>query len=139
MSAYNLRLYRQTFHGIRNVLYPLVRDGVARVPPMQGPVTGLPAPVGICPASTLKAMGLHAPYKLRGGDGDNARARVLDALRRTGEVVFAASVERAARDDHHGDALDSFVAAFAAFRAMKGGVAPRGDGGEYAVEGYVYV
>jgi hypothetical protein len=65
---------------------------------------------------------------------------VLVALRRTGEINFTGAIERAARDDSHGDALDSVVAAFAAFRALRSGLAPGGgDGDNYNVEGYVYV
>jgi hypothetical protein len=108
--------------------------------PKQEPVPGLPVPVEICPALTLKAMGQYDPYKLKGVGGDTARARGLDALRRTGDVAISASVERAARDDSHGDSLDSVVAAFAAFRALRGGFAISGEGGEeYSTEGYVYV
>ena len=68
-SAYNLRLYRQTYYGIRDVLRPLVLGRLACVLPMQ-PVQHHSAwLIEICPASTLKAfarqsrLDLSAPYK----------------------------------------------------------------------------
>jgi hypothetical protein len=53
-SPYNLRLYRQTYFGISNVLRPLVAKGLVRVLPMQRPKEGKPWVLEICPASTLK-------------------------------------------------------------------------------------
>jgi hypothetical protein len=35
LSPYNLRLYKQTYYGIRNILYPLITTGLACAPPMQ--------------------------------------------------------------------------------------------------------
>ncbi len=62
-SAYNLRLYRQTYYGIRDVLHPLVRDQLACVLPMQSALPGKPWILEICPASTLKRKGLYSSYK----------------------------------------------------------------------------
>ncbi|GAF97778.1 unnamed protein product, partial [marine sediment metagenome] len=41
-SPYNLRLYRQTYFGIRDVLHPLVRDHLAYVLPMQSALPDRP-------------------------------------------------------------------------------------------------
>lgn len=53
-SVYNLRLYRQTYFGIRDVIAPLLRAGAAWFPPMGHRLPGKPCVVEICPASTLK-------------------------------------------------------------------------------------
>jgi hypothetical protein len=60
-SPYDVRLYRQIFFGIRDVLAPLVRDDAARVLPLQSPVPGKACLLEICPASTLKRFHLYAP------------------------------------------------------------------------------
>jgi hypothetical protein len=61
--VYNLRLYRQTFYGIRDVLGPLMRTGSVSVLPMQPADPQKSWVVEICPASTLKSKGLYVPYK----------------------------------------------------------------------------
>ena len=73
-SAYNLRLYRQTYFGIADVLLPLVDSAVASVVPMQPPVPGKVLLAETCPASLLKSLGLYTPYK--GHD-----SQLLDARR----------------------------------------------------------
>src|SRR5205823_2299832 len=53
-SAYNLRLYRQTYAGITGLLAPLVEAGAIRVLPMQAATEGSPRLLEVCPASALK-------------------------------------------------------------------------------------
>ncbi|MBW2030983.1 MAG: hypothetical protein JRH06_14420 [Deltaproteobacteria bacterium] len=62
-SPYNLRIYRQTYYGIREILYPLVRDNLASIIPMQSEEEGQPRVMEICPAATLKREGLYGRYK----------------------------------------------------------------------------
>lgn len=63
---YNLRMYKQTYFGIRDLLAPLVCRDLVRVVPMQKHDPALPTVVEICPASTLKANGLaDTHYKKR--------------------------------------------------------------------------
>ncbi len=52
--VYNLRLFRQTYFGLRDLLAPLVRGRRVRVLPMQRAAAGIPSILEICPASTLK-------------------------------------------------------------------------------------
>lgn len=140
--AYNLRLYRQTYHGIRDLLAILVTRGGASVLPMQEPRPGTPLVIEICPASTLRGWfpGLREPYKGRTSSHRRARARILRALEATGIVrVDGAVVKRSALVDPGGDALDSFLAAFAAFQAARTEFATPGRGQKlYRLEGYVY-
>jgi len=142
-SPYNRRLYRQTYYGIRDVLAPLVRDQLACVLPMQRKSPNRPWLFEICPASTLKRMGLRQPYKGRnkGSDRKAIRAHILAGIEKTGVVLIKPSALRSTiLDEPDGDALDSVIAAFATFRAFRSLVHATVPGtGTYALEGYVYV
>jgi hypothetical protein len=144
-SPYNLWIYRQTFHGIRDLLAPLVRDDVARVLPMQEAATGKPSILEICPASTLKRFGteigrdLYKPYKGRQPERRAHRRRVLATLEEHGVVLSSRQLRPAVVSDPEGDALDAIVAAFGTFRALRHPEYPRPEWHPlYATEGYVY-
>ena len=125
-SAYNLRLYRQTWAGIRHVLHPLIEHDRARIIPIQEPLSGKPIIAEICPASTLKAEDLYVPYKGRGEDLRRARESILKDMTRRG---LLSPVRGRLRDvilnNTGGDALDSVLSAIAAARIED--AAPRGD------------
>ncbi len=72
-SAYNLRLYRQTYDGIRNILHPLITQDLARAIPTQQPVDGKPVLAEACPASLLKAEHLYPSYKGPSAEAAGAR------------------------------------------------------------------
>ena len=116
-AAYNLRLYRQTYWGIREVLYPLIADDAARVIPMQTPRAGALVVAEICPASTLKRDGLYGSYKGRGPKLRAARSSIVErlierkALKKPGESLLSQLL-----DDPEGDALDAVLAAIGAAR-----------------------
>lgn len=115
--AYNLRLYRQTWAGIRHVLYPLVEHHNARVIPMQKPLKGRPLLAEICPASTLKAEGLYVPYKGRGDGLRAARADILRSVTRRGLLApVRGTLRETILDNTGGDALDAVLSAIAAAR-----------------------
>ena len=139
-SPYNLRVYRQTFYGLRDVLAPVVGSGLASVLPMMRPVAGQARVVEICPASTLKRTGLyHHGYKAGGSAGRHARQEILAGLLAAGLASgVAPEVRQRVLDDAGGDALDSIVAACAAGRAT---LVPTVDPEDPAarVEGCVYV
>jgi hypothetical protein len=138
-SAYNLRLYRQTYYGIREVLHPLAREGTACVLPMQARCPGRAWVLEICPASTLKWAGLPAQgYKARTEQGRRTREAILSGIEAQGQVELASPSLRARIiEEEGGDALDSVIAAWATYRAV---VAPEIDAqGRYVLEGYVYV
>ena len=141
-SPYNLRLYRQTYYGIRDVLHPLVRDGLASVLPMQRASPDRPWAIEVCPASTLKAAQIPAQrYKRRSDEGWETRRRILEAIEAKGILdVPDPQVRAKVLDDPGGDALDSIIAAFATFRAVRDPVRlARKRAAPYALEGYVYV
>ena len=62
-AAYNLRIYRQTFYGVRDVLAAAVARQAAAVIPMQEYAANKAWIVEACPASTLKSLGVYRPYK----------------------------------------------------------------------------
>lgn len=138
---YNLRLYRQTYFGLRDVLYPLVRDGRASVLPMQRAQPDRAWLLEICPASTLKREGMYWPYKGKMDEHRTARASILERLEATGTLsIPAPAVRSAVLEDRGGDALDSVIAALAAFRALRAPAFPGVEGNDaYVLEGYVYV
>ena len=115
--AYNLRLYRQTWAGIRHVLAPLVIAGHARAIPMQTPAPGIPALAEICPASFLKREGLYAPYKGRGDGPRRGRETILKELVARGALrPLPGALRETVLANQGGDALDAILAAVGAAR-----------------------
>ncbi|MBW1690042.1 MAG: DUF429 domain-containing protein [Deltaproteobacteria bacterium] len=138
-SPYNLRVYRQTYFGIRDVLAPLIRADLARILPMQQPRDGKAWVLEICPASTLTREQLRAPYKGRAEVRRTARIKILQALEKRLQLGVATSVGRSnIAEDCGGDALDSVIAAYAAFRASRNSFACDAAF-PYEREGWVYV
>ena len=115
-SPYNLRLYRQTYYGLRDVIAPLVRERSVCVWPMQHCRSGVPHLIEICPASTLKQMNWYRPYKGRSIEQRAARLLIVRALQREG-VQLAGQLKPIVLADPEGDALDSVLAAWTAYRA----------------------
>jgi hypothetical protein len=137
-SPYNLRLYRQTYYGLRDVINPLVCERSACVLPLQPARSGVPRLIEICPASTLKRMKLYRPYKGKSIEQREARALIWRSLQREG-VKLAGRLKPIVLADPEGDALDSIIAAWATYRAQK--MIDRGSDRtkpEYRMEGYVY-
>jgi hypothetical protein len=139
-SAYNLRLYRQTYYGISEVLLPLVRDRLVCVLPMQEAQPGKPWMVEVCPASTLKAKNLYFSYKGREKQFAHARLRILEKIERTGAIRrISPSIAEAVLADREGDALDSVLAALSTFEVLRGGrLFDRALTASSAIEGYLY-
>ena len=123
--AWNLRLYRQTYHGIADVLAPLHRDGQASVISVEPPLPDRAWIAETCPASVLKSLGLYRPYKGRTAAAKKMRRDLLAALV---ERDFLAAPTRSQRDrlveDRGGDALDSVLACLAAASALRQRDAP---------------
>jgi hypothetical protein len=140
-SPYNLRLYRQTYYGIRDVLHPLVRDDLACVLPMQPARPGRSWVLEICPASTLKREGLYKPYKGKTDAHRASREVILDQLQAVAPLAIPRQAVRAAiLEDRGGDALDSVVAALAVLRALRDPSLRTVEGYvAHTVEGYVYI
>lgn len=124
--AYNLRLYRQTWAGIRHLLHPLIEHDRARIIPIQEPLSGKPVIAEICPASTLKAEDLYVPYKGRGDELRRARESILKNVTRRGLLApVRGRLRETVLDNTGGDALDAVLSAIAAARIDD--PAPRSD------------
>lgn len=139
-AAYNLRIYRQTYHGIRDFLAPLVRGAHAVVLPMQVADGDRPWVIETCPASTLKHADLYPSYKGASAAAREARRRIVRGLVQYGLLSpLSPSLQRLAIENTGGDALDSMIAAAAAGRAYLAGAFTRPvlDADEH-LEGRVY-
>ena len=119
LSSYNLRLYRQTYFGIRDILSPLVKRQEVSVLPMQQPLPRKPWLVEVCPASTLKKLGWRISYKGKGDECRLGRKTVLSKIKTQGKVDVPAKICSSAIEDTEGDALDGIIAAFSTFHSIK--------------------
>jgi hypothetical protein len=138
--ANNLWVYLQTFYGIRDILRPLIADGLACVPPMQRPDRDRAIVIEICPASTLKRQGLYVRYKGRSGRESRNRETILQRLDEIYGLSFGNCAMRSAiLRDPGGDALDSIIAACATSRYADEDGLRVASAREYAIEGYIYV
>jgi hypothetical protein len=135
-SAYNLRLYRQTYDGIRNVLHPLITNDLARAIPTQPPADGKPVLAEACPASLLKVEKLYVSYKSKEGDG---RAKILDGLiARKLMANPSPALREILLENTGGDALDAAIAAIIAMRARFDPTASRPRDGLEKIETRVF-
>lgn len=109
------RLAYQTFHGIRDILQPLVIEGLAVAVPMQEPAKGKTLLLESAPASTLRRARIAPPFKGAAPLAFRARNGVLEAYERLGRLT---KVEEPLRErvlqDPEGDSLASVVAAVTA-------------------------
>ena len=138
-SPYNLRLFRQTFFGVKDLLRPLIQEKAVCVLPFQKPQGARPWIIEVCPASTLRKEGLGIPYKGSGMNRRAAREKILRGMEKTGVVkVEKTSVHKRIIENSGGDALDSVIAAYATCKAMNRGLTSE-TSAPYAVEGRVYV
>jgi len=135
-AAYNLRLYRQTFYGIRDILAPLVREEKAWVPPMQFPDLDRPWLMETCPASALKRLNLYRRYKGKEAEHRQHREQILSKLLSRKDVELAdPSLQGIFLENTGGDALDSLIAAIIAFWNATDPVPQSTDDPR---EGYIY-
>lgn len=118
--AWNLRLYRQTYHGLADVIAPLHCAKRATVLPVERPRAGRAWIVETCPASVLKRLGLYRPYKGRDAGARQMRRHIVAALVERGHLLAPPKAlhDRLAQD-HGGDALDAVLACLAAAAALK--------------------
>lgn len=141
-SPYNRRVISQTYYGIRDLLLPLIMDGPASVPPIHQADGIVPWLLEVCPAGSLKAVGLYKPpYKGRSTAHYEARSRILKSLETDGSIQ---AVSPALRDtilnNAGGDAMDSVVAAAVTARTVNNPAFIDAKSGEpYNVEGCIYV
>ena len=109
MAPMNLRVFKQTWTLVCEVLLPLAQEGRVSIEPM-APVRGAASCVGEgCPATVLQRAGW--PSRAYKGDGDpprKVREEILRRLRGAG-VRAAPQVEREAAADVEGDMVDAML------------------------------
>jgi hypothetical protein len=140
-AAYNLRIYRQTYYGMRDILAPLVRNHRVWVLPMQQPDLERPWLMETCPASALKRLNLYRPYKGKTANHRRHRQKILVTLLEREDLTLSKRVleneafQSIFIDNAGGDALDSLIAAAIAFWHAPD---PGPDTIDDLDEGYVY-
>ena len=137
-SPYNLRVYRQTYWGIRAMLHPLLGSGKVKLLPHQKITAGHIHLMEVCPASFLKKHGLYKPYK-----GTTSQHRqVREAILQFCQEKFALQW---LKDDHrdvlvqneNGDALDSLICSLIAAQHWPDPI-PKDWHPLYEKEGFIY-
>jgi hypothetical protein len=116
-DCYHYRIIYQTFHAMRDVVWPLRRDAETAILPFQYARLARARRVVFetCPGSTLKRMGLpHHSYKQPEGGTltpkrRGVRRRILKGLER--HVAIGPAQRRQVLRDPGGDALDAVIAA----------------------------
>jgi len=108
MAPMNLRVFKQTYTLIAEVLAPLAREGV-RVEP----VHAADSPVTVCegcPASVLRLKGWpdHG-YKGQGEPPRAVRADILRKVQQREKLVLTPEMASAAEADAEGDLLDAIL------------------------------
>ncbi len=135
----NLRIYRQTDAWLRNVLRALVLRRTADIAPFTPLSDSRPWLFEVCPAVTLRALGLPArTYKGQSGAHRATRERILAGLETLG-VVVKASQQSVICEQSSGDALDSLIAAVTVWLVIEQGLALRALPEPAVVEGWIYV
>jgi hypothetical protein len=138
-SPYNLRMYRQTYYGIRDVLSPLVREDAARILPMQTPQDGKPIVLEICPASTLRVLGRYVAYKGKQTTHRDMRYYIATYLEKDYSVSIPKAHFETLIQDTEGDALDSLIAAFTAADYVFDTLKAKPNHPLHQLEGFVYI
>ncbi len=132
----NLRLYRQTYYGIAQVLAPLLRAEALALP-FDEPDASRTWLVEICPASLLKKHKLYFSYKGKSDAQRENRERILSESEQRFALEIPDAMRQSALKDAEGDALDALLSAVCVVRALNANDwAPKNESEK--VEGRVY-
>ncbi|MCA9907383.1 MAG: DUF429 domain-containing protein [Anaerolineae bacterium] len=135
----NLRMYRQTYYGIRDLLAPLALSGQACVLPMMKAKPSKPWLIETCPAVTLRNLDLRlVQYKERGDSGYERRATILQGLETIGVHLADEALRTRVLENERGDALDSVIAALGTARALQAGTLAEANDPVIRREGWIY-
>ncbi|WP_367344204.1 hypothetical protein [Methanomethylovorans sp.] len=136
--VYNLRMYRQTYFGIRDIIRPLVVSDAASILPMHPIRMDVPWLMEICPASTLKKEGVYLPYKGKRTKERTSREHILDHLERNA-LELPNEIRMKALQNVGGDALDSIIAAYSVFNVLHTLFRQKEICEPYIYEGFTFV
>ncbi|MGM0770194.1 MAG: hypothetical protein ACQESU_01060 [Halobacteriota archaeon] len=135
--VYNLRLYRQTYYGIRCIIEPLLKERSARIIPIQEPQPDKASLAEVCPACTLKRKGIYIPYKGKSKKELENRRMILSEMKKW-DIELEDHIVAAALEDTEGDSLDSILAAYAAYGALQRSEDPEHLAKENINEGMIF-
>jgi hypothetical protein len=113
-SPLNLRLYRQTFHGLRDVIAPLLAGG-AKAAPFEEVGEGLTL-LEICPASLLKREKLYLSYKGKSELQMLNREAIVSSISERYHLTISDDIRLKAVENTEGDALDAILSAVCVFK-----------------------
>jgi hypothetical protein len=135
LAPMNLRVFKQTFTVITEILLPLAREGIA-IEPVSMPADPASARTRVfegCPASVLRHRGWpHKGYKGSGEPPRVVREEIVRLLRKDGlEIASQTAVE--AIHDVEGDLLDALILTTAPIELPPEGLPP-----EAIIEAWVY-
>jgi hypothetical protein len=104
-DSYHYRIIYQTFHGMWDVLRPLLRDRETAILPFHEHrvVSAKRVLVEACPASTLKRMGLPFQNYKEPGGGDTRREASTPPLGHPGRTRAVRDDQQGATPNHHGE------------------------------------
>ena len=143
-SPLNLRLFRQTFHGLRDVILPLVENGALALPFDELPSDEMETEteklwlLEICPASLLKKQKLYLSYKGRSTLQRENREAILQQTKERTRLKMSEEISQCIFEDTEGDALDAVLAAVCVFRALQNPANFRSQSERQKFEGRVY-
>lgn len=132
---HSIRIYKQTFHGIKDVLRPLNERDVSIAPMVRNRDTTV---LETYPAATLaRDDDLYASrYKNRASTRER-RVHNVNALSRLQDLDISGIETSKIENDSRGDAMDSVVAALATFRASYN-KSPFNTTSHTRIEGHIY-
>jgi hypothetical protein len=138
-AGYNIRIKTMAFHGIRDVLAPLIENDLARVHPFQHPAADKPIVIEICPASTLNRLGLYRKHRGYKSSDRAPRRRILAEILARGLLgPLPRMIERDVIEDNGGDVLDAVVAACGVAEAVRSGALEQPVSASQRLEGRLY-
>ncbi len=114
-SPYDIRIHKQTYYGIRDVLKPLVKRNVSVAPMVNN---GSPTVLETYPAATLaREDGMFGRRYKNDKSPSRRMSHNFDELAKVGDLDLSSVSKNRITDNVEGDAIDSLVAALATFRA----------------------
>ena len=123
LSPYNLWIYKQTYHGMRDILAPLM-DSVSIIPYTQA-IPERPWLLEVYPGLILKERNIYIPYKGNKNESTKTKNRDLMVEELTSKSFDGLDLEvdesciENMKKNSGGDALDSFMALLVTYRFYK--------------------
>jgi len=121
-STYNLWIYKQTYYGISEIIYPLLESKICNIIPFNKLDKDIPSIMETCPASFLKFISekndLSKHYKGKNKENFENRKLILNLLEKNFSIKYTSDhLKNKILSDTEGDSLDSLLCGVC---AMKG-------------------